>query len=166
MPARSDAGKPLVELTGDVGAPESLVVDGAGELAGANTEFVKEAHRMHIKLRATEQGRKSQNHVAEREIGVLSKRWKQRVIKKKVPKRLWGFDLACKSEILSRMARGSNSCTGHEEATRKAADISEWLDFEFYDLAWWLDCPSKPDANDPVHRLASKMAGSVPPRRI
>ena len=54
MPARSDTGKPLVELTGDVGAPESLVVDGAGELAGANTEFVKEAHRMHIKLRATE----------------------------------------------------------------------------------------------------------------
>ena len=68
MASRADAGKSLVEFTDDVGIPENLVTDGAGEFTRKNTEFVKEARRMRIKLFTTEQGRKNQNHAAEREI--------------------------------------------------------------------------------------------------
>jgi hypothetical protein len=88
MTSRKDAGKSLIEFTDDVGIPERLVTDGATEFTGPHTEFVKEARRMRIMLHTTEQGRKNQNHVAEREIGFLSKRWKLRMTKKKVPKRL------------------------------------------------------------------------------
>ena len=50
---------------------------------------------------STEQGRKNQNHAAEREIGFLAKRWQLRMQKKKVPKRLWDFGLVYEGEILT-----------------------------------------------------------------
>jgi hypothetical protein len=109
---------------------------------------------MRIKLHITEQGRKNQNHPAEHEIGNLAKRWKLRMTKKQVPKRLWDFGLVYESELLSRMARGRDSRTGYEEVTGQTPDIGEWLDFEFYDLVWWLDCPNKPNITDKVRRLA------------
>ena len=63
---------------------------------------------MRIKLFTTEQGRKNQNHAAEREIGFLAKRWKMRVTKTNVPKRLWDFGLIYEAELLSQMARGDD----------------------------------------------------------
>jgi hypothetical protein len=88
MTSRKDAGKSLIEFTDDVGiVPDRLVTDGATEFTGRHTEFVKEArHRMRILLHTTEQGRKNQNHQAEREIGFLAKRWKLRMTKKSVAK--------------------------------------------------------------------------------
>jgi hypothetical protein len=154
MTSRKDAGKSLIDFTDNVGILERLVTDGANEFTGRHTEFVKEARRMWIMLHLTEQGRKNQNHVAEREIGFLAKRWKLWMTKKKVPKRLWDYGLVYESELLSRMARGSNQRTGYEEVTGQTPDISEWLDFEFYDLVWWLDCPTKPNFSDTTRRLA------------
>ena len=117
MVSRKDAGKSLLEFTDDVGIPDRLVTDGATEFTGRHTEFVKEARRMRILLHTTEQGRKNQDHQAEREIGFLAKRWKLRMTKKKVPKRLWDYGLVYESELLSRMARGSDRRTGYEEVT-------------------------------------------------
>ena len=154
MTAKSDAGKSLVDFTDDVGIPETLVTDGAGEFTGRSTEFVKEARRMRIKLHTTEQGRKNQNHAAEREIGFLAKRWKLRMRKKCVPKRLWDYGLVYESEILTRMSRGADGRSGYEEVTGETPDISEWLDFEFYDIVWWWDRHQKPDITDESRRLA------------
>jgi hypothetical protein len=90
-------------------------------------------------LHTTEQGQKNQNHAAERKIGFLAKRWKLPMTKKKVPKRLWDFGLIYESELLSRMTRGTDCQTGCEKVTGQTPDISKWMDFEFYDLVWWLD---------------------------
>ena len=87
-------------------------------------------------LHTSEQGHKNQNHAAEREISTLAKRWRLRMTKKKVPKRLWDFGLVYESELLSRMAHKSDRRTGYKEVTGQTPDISEWLDFEFYDLVW------------------------------
>ena len=154
MISRKDAGKSLVEFSDDVGIPEDLTTDGATEFTGRHTKFVKEARRMRIRLHTTESGHKNQNHAAEREIGHLAKCWKLRMTKKKVPKRLWDFGLVYESELLSRMARGSDRRTGYEEVTGQTPDISEWLDFEFYDLVWWFDRPNKPNFTDDNRRLA------------
>ena len=154
MTSRKDAGKSLIEFTDDVGIPERLVTDGATEFTGRHTEFQKEARRMRIMLHTTEQGRKNQNHAAEREIGFLAKRWKLRMTKKNVPKQLWDFGLIYESELLSRMARGNDRRTGYEVVTGQTPDISEWLDFEFYDLVWWLDRSIKPNFTDNSRRLA------------
>ena len=145
MISRKDAGKSLIDFTDDVRIPECLITDGATEFTGRNTEFVKEAWRMRIQLHTTEQGCKNQNYAAESEIGLLARRWKLRMVKKQVPKRLWDFSLVYKSELLCRMAQGTDNRTGYEEVTGQTPDISEWLDFEFYNLVWWLDRPNKPD---------------------
>ena len=108
MASKAQAGQSLVEFTDDVGIPEALVTDGAGGFTGINTEFVKEAQRMRIRLHTTEQGRKNQNHAAESEIGFLSKRWKLQMRKKKVPMELWDFGLVYECKLLSRMARGKD----------------------------------------------------------
>ena len=60
MTARSESGQSLVDITDDVGIPEYLVTDGAGEFTGRATEFVKEERRMRIRLYTSEQGRKNQ----------------------------------------------------------------------------------------------------------
>jgi hypothetical protein len=112
MTSRKDVGKSLIDFTDNVGIPEWLVTDGATKFSGRHTEFVKEACRMRIMLHTTEQGRKNQNHAAEREIGFLAKCWKLWMTKKKVSKRLWDYGLVYESELLSRMARGSNQRTG------------------------------------------------------
>ena len=73
--------------------------------------------------------------------------------KEKVSKRLWDFGLVYESELLSRMSRGRYRRTGYEEVTGDTADISEWLDFEIYDLVYCIDIPNKPDTSDDVKRL-------------
>ena len=154
MTSRKDAGKALVDFTDDVGIPERLIHDGATEFTGPGTDFAKNARRMRIKTHTTEAGRKNQNHAAEREIGLLSKRWRLNMTKKNVPKRLWDFGLVYEGEILSRMSRGRDRRCGYEEVFGETADISEWLDFEFYDLVWWWDRHDKPDSTDDPRRLA------------
>ena len=109
---------------------------------------------MPIQLHTSEKGRKKKNFVAERDIGFLEKLWKLQMQKKRVPKRLWGFGLVVEREILTQMARGQDRCTGYEEVTGQTAEISEWLDFGFYDLFYWYDRPNKPDVSDNVRRLA------------
>ena len=49
MSGRAESGKSLIDFTDDVGIPEELVSDGAGEFTGKNTEFVKHQRWMQIK---------------------------------------------------------------------------------------------------------------------
>jgi hypothetical protein len=41
-----------------------------------------------------------------------------------------------------------------EVVTGQTPDNSEWLDFEFYDLVWWLERAEKPNITDYTRRLA------------
>ena len=68
-----DAGKSLIDFTDNVRIPEHLIMDGATEFTGRNTEFVKEAQCMHIQLHTTKQGCKNQNYAAESELGLLAR---------------------------------------------------------------------------------------------
>ena len=106
-----------------------------------------------VSLHYTKPNKKNQNHAAEREIGILAQRWRSRMEKKQVPKRLWERGLVYESEILSRMAWGPSKRSGYEMVTGNTPDISEWLDFEFYDLVWWIYWTTKPSFSDIVRRL-------------
>jgi hypothetical protein len=60
---------------------------------------------------------------------------------KVVPMRLWDYGLVHQAELKSRIARGKDGRTGYEEVTGETPDISEWIDFDFYDLIWYHDPP-------------------------
>jgi hypothetical protein len=115
----------LTDFTDDVGIPDSLMTDGAPEIIGLGTEFMKEVSQLKIRMRRSEVGRSNQNHAAEREIGELKKCWRSRMLKKKVPTRLWDYGLVYESSILKRIPRGSQQRTGLEMETGQTPDISE-----------------------------------------
>jgi hypothetical protein len=55
-----------------------------------------------------EQGRKNQNHVAEWEIGFLSKRSKLQMQKKNVYSGLWDYGQVYEGKLLTRMSCGDD----------------------------------------------------------
>ncbi|KAI2501062.1 Reverse transcriptase (RNA-dependent DNA polymerase) [Fragilaria crotonensis] len=61
------------------------------------------------------------------------------MLKRKVPPRLWDYGLVYETNILNRIPRGQQQRTGIELITGETPDISEWLDFEFYDRVWYYD---------------------------
>jgi len=139
MTARSQVGRSLTEFTDNIGIPDLLWSDGAPKMTGNNTEFVREANRLKIRQRITEQGRRNQNHASEREIGELKKRWRNRMIKKKIPRRVWDYGLVYEADLLRFIPRGNFGRTAYEEVTGQTPDISEWTDFEMWDLVWFWD---------------------------
>jgi hypothetical protein len=143
MTSQKEAAESLIDFTDDVGIPETLVMDGV-------TEFT------------AEQGRKNQNHAAEREIGFLLKRRKLRMQKKNVYSQLWDYGLVYKGELITRMSCGDDGRSGYEQVTGETPDISEWLDFEFYDLVWWWDRPNNPNINDEMKRLGRSSVAIIP----
>jgi len=78
------------------------------------------------------------------------------MLKKNAPKRLWGHGLVHEAESLSRVSRGRDGGTGHEEAAGgQMAGTLEWLDFKFCGLVWWFGTGSgtKLDMTDDAQRL-------------
>ena len=80
--------------------------------------------------------RRPNENPAEQNIHEVKKRWYRVVLKKKVPPRLWdyGFTWICElKNICANMSKYANGCTPFEIITGETPDISECLDFEFYD---------------------------------
>ena len=154
--SKSHVGDSLQELINDVGIPDWLYADLAAEHTATNTEFQQQAHKFHIQMHYAEKGRKNQNHRAEGEIGILKTRWKNRMAAKGVPSRLWDYGLVYESEILSRISRAPNERSGIEQLTGETPDISEWLDFSFFDLVWY-HVASNDTSTDP--RLLGRWLG-------
>ena len=147
MKSKSEAGQALQDFADDVGVMDEIMCDNAAEQTGPGSEFMKMVRHLKIKLRSTEPHTPRQND-AERKIGEVKKRWRHRMITKTVPRRLWDYGLVYESEIMSRMARGPEGRTGMEEITGDSPDISEWLDFDFYDLVWYWHAPHLPLTED------------------
>ena len=67
----------------------------------------------------------NQNHVAERDIGELKKIYRQKTLRKKVPKRVWEYGFVNKAEALSWISIGTTGRTGIEEVIGNTPDISK-----------------------------------------
>jgi hypothetical protein len=151
MGTKSDAGRALQVLVEDVGVPNHIVVDGAKEQTGPNTDFMKTVCWLKMRIRNTEPYSPWQNR-AENSIGLLKKRWKQTIARKNVHRRVWDYALVYDSEILSRTTRREGDRTGYEKITGETPDISEWLDFGFYDHVWYWDTPNEDIASSKIAR--------------
>ena len=65
-----------------------------------------------------------------------------RMIKRIAPKRVWDFGMVYESNILFIISQGHESITGMEIITGDTMEISEWTDYEFYDLCWYWNTPN------------------------
>ena len=132
MKSKAQAGEALHKVTIDVGVPNTLISDGAGEQTGDNTYFKVVIKRCHIDSRLIEPYSPWQNQ-AENTIGIIKAKAKKRRIRRRIPKKCWDFGIVWEAEIYSRTA-GNDGRTAMERITGDTPDISEWLEFEFYDL--------------------------------
>ena len=122
----------------DVGTPKCLKSDRASELVGRATLFLKLARKRHINLKYAEPERVNQIHKVDIEMRKLKKRCRNKMIHKNAPKRVWDFARVHIAKLLQFVPRPTlNNCTGYEEVTGQTPDISEFLDFHFWDLVWY-----------------------------
>ena len=131
----NSVGDALTQFINDYGVPERLVFDGASVQTGPKTRFMDAIRRYEIKYHVSGPRRPNENP-AEQGIHELKKRWYRMMLKKKVPPRLWdyGFMWVCETDnICANMSKYAEGRTPLEIITGETPDISEYMDFDFYD---------------------------------
>jgi hypothetical protein len=81
--------------------------------------------------------RRPNENPAKQGIRELKKNWYRLMLKKKVPTRLWdyGFSWVCETDnVGANMSKYAEGRMPLEIITGETPDISEYLDFDFYDL--------------------------------
>jgi hypothetical protein len=156
--SRSDVSFTLNTFCDDVGTPKRLKSDRAPELVGRNTPFLKLARKRHIDLTYAEPERVNQIHKVDLEMRELKKRCRSKMIHTNAPKRVWDFALVHTAKLMQFVPRPTlNNRTGYEEVTGTTPDISEFLDFDFWDLVWYW--PAKHPSLDANDRKLGRWAG-------
>ena len=166
MRNQKEAAASLHRLAEDVGIPAELVSDSAPLLVGPQSDFVKQANFLRTQIRSSEPHTQRQNE-DEGTTRILKRRWKNRMSMNNIPKRLWDFGLVYEAQILSMIARGKDGIPGLEKLTGDTCDITEWLDFGFYDRVWFHDQPGELEGPKPgrwlgvSHRIGSALCYHV-----
>jgi hypothetical protein len=136
---KGDAYEPIDWFVQDYGAPETLISDGAPEQVGRNSKFQAKLRKHGIKHKTSETERSNQNP-AEGTIREVRKRWYRQMFKRNCPRRLWSYGLPHVCAIMRLTASYAGRLQGRtplEAMTGETPDISEYLDFGFYDLVWF-----------------------------
>ena len=150
MDSKAKAGDALRTFCQEFGVPERLTMDGGGEQAGRKTEFMKQVRRNRIQVHLSEPELHNQNP-AEGVIREVRKCWYRVMFKKQVPRRLWDYGMRWVCDTMQRTYLRGNSIDGGiplQQVTSETVDISEYLDFGFYDRVWYWDNNTK-DAPKP-----------------
>ena len=130
-----NVGNSLNDFIHEFGAPDHLTYDGAAVQVGAKTKFVDTIRRNHIESHVSAPYRPNENP-AEASIREVKKKWYRIQAKKNVPERLWDYEISWVCEtgnVTTSSSRYANGRTPLEFITGETPDISEYLDFGFYD---------------------------------
>ena len=128
-------GYTLQDFISDFGVPEFLTFDGAMQQKGANTLFMQTIRKHNIKYHVSAPYRPNQNP-AESAIGQMKMRWYRLMLKRNVPRRVWDHGLIWIYEtgnLIVSSSRYANGRPALEIITGEQCDISEYLDFTFWD---------------------------------
>ena len=125
----------LRNFSHDFGIPQHLTFDGATTQTGKHTEFMKTIRKYDIKHHVSSPRRPNENP-AEGSIQLIKRRWFRIMTKQLVPQRFWDYGLVwiCETGNISvSSSRYAGNRTSLEIITGETPDISEYLDFSFYD---------------------------------
>ena len=139
MDSKGKAGEALRIFCQDFGVPDKLTFDGSQEHNGKLTELIHQIRRNKIDYHVIEPEHHN-NNPAEGVIREVRRKWYRTMIRKRVPKKLWDYSMRWVCEVMQRThfcANRLDGCVPIEEVTGETADISEYLDFGFYDRVWY-----------------------------
>ncbi len=89
-------------------------------------------------------------------IRELKQKWRNKMGSRNVPRCLWCFGLKHQARLMHFIPWGHHEQSGYKIITGKTPDISEYLDFDFYDLVWYWHQPS-PSLSEHDRELARWM---------
>ena len=136
---KSDCHEALDDFVNDYGAMDLLISDGSAEQCGPHTEFQQKIRKHKVEHKRSEKERHNQNP-AEGVIREVRKRWYQTIFKTNCPRRLWTYGVPYACAIMRMMASYAGRLQGRtpiEVVMGETPDISEYLDFGFYDWVWF-----------------------------
>ena len=114
---------------------EQLIYDGAPEQIGRNMEFQRIMQKYDIRGNISESGRSKQNTV-EGCIRELQQQWFRTIFQSYWPWSLWCYGIPYVAEIMqitASFAANLQGITALEALTGETPDISQYLNFGFYD---------------------------------
>ena len=89
-------------------------------------------------LRNAEKGRSNQMYAINIEIRELKKLYHRKMVECKAPKRVWEYAMEHAAKMRQFIPRNKlNDRTPIESITGNTPDVSEYLDFDFWDLVWY-----------------------------
>ena len=137
----ADATESLRRFCDEIGIPANLKSDMAATFVGPHTDFQRAIRKYGIKMTFCEPYRHNQLQQVDVAIRDLKRRWRLTMTSKNVPCRLWCFGFEHQARLMLYIPRGRNERTGYEMVTGHTPDISEFCDFDFYDLVWYWRAP-------------------------
>jgi hypothetical protein len=136
---KSEAGASLQEFLQDVGIPRHLYTDIAKEMTlGTWAKICKDAG---IKTTTTEAHSPWKNRT-EVEIRELKKHLRRLMARTNSPKALWDFCTMYTMDLCNRLVRPLSQLHGrtpYELPTGNTPNISEFLEYEWYQPVWYYD---------------------------
>jgi hypothetical protein len=136
---KGDCHQALDGFVQDFGIMDLLISDGSAEQCGINTEFQRKIRKHRIEHKRSETERPNQNP-AEGVIREVRKRWYRTIFNTNCLRRLWTYGLPWICAIMRMTASHAGRLQGRtpmEIVTGETPDISEYLDFGFYDWVWF-----------------------------
>ena len=138
MRYKSEVGTILERINWDVGVENKIFMDNAPKQTGYNTEMQRVERLARMEVRTTDPYSPWQNK-AESVIKIIKVKAKRIIVQKNITKRVWYFGMVSEAEIYSPTA-GKDVLPDLERLTGDTIDISEWMEFEFYNLVWfWIN---------------------------
>ena len=119
----------------DYGAPEHPTFDGDAVQVGRNTHFQDTIRKNDIKSHVSAPHRPNENP-SEGNIREIKKKWYRIQAKTNAPDRVWDYGISYLYEtgnLTVNRSRYSNVRTPIECITGDTPDVSEYIDFGFYD---------------------------------
>jgi hypothetical protein len=123
---------------------------------GRHTDFQRLVQQLGINLTYAEPYRHNQLQQVDVAIQELKQKWRNKMGSRNVPQQIWCFGLEHQARLMHFIPRGHNKRSGYEMITGKTPAISEYLDFNFYDLVWYWRQPS-PSLSEHDRELARWM---------
>jgi hypothetical protein len=139
VPRKSDCHDTLDNFVNDYGAMDLLISDGLAEQCEPHTDFQRKMQKYQIQHKRSEKDGPDQNP-AEGVIREVCKKWHRTMFKTDCPKRLWAHGVPCVCALMRMTASHAGRLQGRtpiEAVLGKTPDMSEHLDFGFYDWVWF-----------------------------
>jgi hypothetical protein len=141
MDSKSKAGDALHTFCREYGATKKLRFDGSKEQTGKNREFQRQIWKHNIQQHVSEPNMHNQSPAEGVVREVRRKRYRV-MFRKNVPKIFWDYGLRWVCEIMSRThtrPHRVNRCIPLQNVTGETVDISNYLNFGFYDHVLYRD---------------------------